>query len=91
MCVCVSCYYYKIDLTFTCVYCSTRTLLKGILGIEPLLDAIRTFDSDCFAAAAVVMQRVLCVHNLKTYYVITTIEKSEKFVDGGGDGKTVVF
>lgn len=30
------------------------------------------------------------VHNLKTYYVIITIEKSEKFVGGGG-GKTVVF
>jgi len=42
----------------------------------------RPFDFECFAAA--------CVYtfNLKTYYVVTTIEKSEKFVDGG---KTVVF
>jgi len=42
---------------------------------------MRLFDSNCLAAA--------CTHNLKTYYVITTIEKSEKFfggLDGSGGG-----
>jgi len=47
--------------------------------VAPLKDAPIRFQLMLFAAA-------VCAHNLKTYYVITTIEKSEKFVGGGGGG-----
>lgn len=69
--------YYYIDLIYVYVHCSKEFL---VLTVAPLR---RLFDSDCFAATY--------IHNLKTYYVITTIEKSEKFGGGGGGGKTVVF
>lgn len=73
VCMHVCMYYYYIDLIY--VYTVQR---NSRYSVAPLR---RSFDSDCFAAAY--------THNLKTYYVITTIEKSEKFVVGGG--KTVVF
>lgn len=81
----MSYYYYRFDVYAYVYTCCSKEFLVALLRRG-------TFDSHCFAAVR--RWRIHALHNLKTYYVITTIEKSEKFVGGGmhrGGSKTVVF